>query len=76
MSHSVYLMHDTLTPGNVRRAWHDAPSVPRVGDEVQGDLGYNGARVTWRVERVEWMDGVSGRAAMLHMSGPTGKPEE
>lgn len=33
------------------------------------DFGYEGARVTWRVSRVEWIHGVEGRSATCYMTG-------
>jgi hypothetical protein len=72
---TVYFIHDTLTPGNVRRSWDNPIGIPHVGDTVTGEMGYMGARVVWTVARVEWIDGNDGQSVTCYMTGPTGEPE-
>jgi hypothetical protein len=68
---TVYFLHDTLTPGNVRAVWHDHPIVPKVGELVDFDTaGFMGATVSWQVVRQEWLNA---DAVTLHMTGPTGE---
>jgi len=46
---SIYFYHRTLTPLNVRLAWHRMLIVPRVGDRISGPFG------EWRVVEVRWI---------------------
>ncbi len=75
----VYFMHDRLTPGIVRAAWRNSPSVPRVGDAVLPDgFGYMGVDGEWLVTRVQFMNG--GRSATVWVTdgihSPAGQPDE
>ncbi|MEU7170379.1 hypothetical protein ABZ949_02660 [Micromonospora tulbaghiae] len=68
----VYVMHDTLTPHNVRGVWDDVLAVPAEGDTFTTQWGYMGATVDWTVARQEWLnDG----AVTLYVTGPTGEPQ-
>jgi hypothetical protein len=72
---TVYIQHDVLTPHNIRQTWYGAPQCPAVGERVMGECGYEGARVSWTVLDVEWIDGVMGRSVTITCTGPTGREE-
>jgi hypothetical protein len=71
---SVYFVHESLTPGNVRAAWHRSLTAPRQGDEVDlPGAGYMGADVVWTVVSAKWLN--EGAVELL-MSGPYGEDPE
>jgi hypothetical protein len=63
---TVYFMHDTLSPGNVRFTWDDHPvrKVPEEGDLITSPHGgYMGTPVRWIATKVDWH---SGAGATVH----------
>ena len=46
---SIYFRHHTLTPWNVRLAWHGMTMIPRIGDRITGSTFGD-----WRVVEVCW----------------------
>jgi len=67
----VYVVHDTLTPQNVRGTWDDVLVIPAVGDTFTSPWGYMGATVDWTVTRQEWLNG---SAVTLYVTGPAMGP--
>lgn len=64
---TVYIQHDTLTPGNIRATLEDTPvaSVPKAGDILDlPNAGHMGVAVRWRVARIEPL--ASGVAVIAH----------
>lgn len=55
---TVYFMHRTLTPTNVRATWNDVPvsKVPEQGTVLDmPGAGYMGADARWRVVEQQWL---------------------
>ena len=73
---TVYILHDTLTPGSARKQWQMplGSELPMVGDCIEfEDAGHMGAHVEWTVTRRKWLNA---HTVELTMTGPTGKLDQ